>query len=303
MEGTMATKTVPPGAIVVGVDGSAAATAALTWAVGEAGRRELPLHVLHALDQAYWQRGSDARTPEQVEEITRAALDHVRKLAPDLELRSSEPHEAPRPALVAASRDATEIVLGRTGAGALHDALVGSVAVSVAAEAHCPVVLVRHPLDEVDPEAPVVVGVAEDSRTAKALGFAFQEASRRGVPLVAVHAWRLTVGAFPTGMAHWRDAGREREVLSRVLTPWLARFPGVIVRGYTVEEDTGEALVRYTDGAALLVVGSHGRHGVGGLLLGSVSQDVMRHAHCPVVVVREEVGQPAVADRPTGTAP
>jgi nucleotide-binding universal stress UspA family protein len=95
--------------------------------------------------------------------------------------------------------------------------------------------------------------------------------------------------------AEWAEIGAEDEVVvDAILAPWLARYPDVTVSRVVARERPSDALVEAGDGAALLVVGSRGRGGFAGLLLGSVSRQVLQHATCPVAVVR--AGQLAAGD-------
>jgi nucleotide-binding universal stress UspA family protein len=132
----------------------------------------------------------------------------------------------------------------------------------------------------------VVVGVDPTSSGA-AVGFAFHAACQRGIPLIALSAFTpgaagdiTTIpGAPPASEA---AAGR---ALEQALARWRAGFPTVPVIAKLVCADAAQALIAESPGAALLVVGSRRRVHLRGLRSGSVSQDVLRHAGCPVAVV------------------
>ncbi len=78
----------------------------------------------------------------------------------------------------------------------------------------------------------------------------------------------------------------ERRLLSEALAGHRERHPDVAVEHETVHGPTREALIEASRTARLVVVGARGRGGFSGLLLGSVSQALLHHAHCPVAVVR-----------------
>ncbi|MDF3048967.1 MAG: universal stress protein [Pseudonocardia sp.] len=135
---------------------------------------------------------------------------------------------------------------------------------------------------------PVVVGVDGSPTSEAAAAFAFEAASLRGVPRVAVHVSRdLSVDPRMAPLMDW-DAveSDEREVLAERLADWLEKYPDVPVRRLVVRDRPARTLVEESGRAQLVVVGSRGRGGFRGLLLGSVSQALLHHAHCPVAVVR-----------------
>jgi nucleotide-binding universal stress UspA family protein len=196
------------------------------------------------------------------------------------------------PAVVLAgeSKRAELVVLGDRGLGGFTGLLLGSVAVALSAHAACPVVVVRGV--EADPAVsrpePVVVGVDGSQGSTAAVDFAVESAVLRGVPLVAVHAWRdVLVDATMAPLVDW-DAveSDEREVLAERLAGTRAEHPDLVLRRLVVRDRPARALVDESRNAQLVVVGSRGRGGMQGLLLGSVSQQLLHHAHCPVAVVR-----------------
>jgi nucleotide-binding universal stress UspA family protein len=168
--------------------------------------------------------------------------------------------------------------------------LIGSVAVDLAAHASCPVVVVRGPEPDYTaprPE-PVVVGVDGSPTSEAAVAFAFEAAALQNVPLVAVHVWHdLLVDPTMAPLLDWDVVeSDEREVLAERLAGWTAKYPDVPVRRLVACDRPGRALVDESGRAQLVVVGSRGRGGFRGMLLGSVSQALLHHAHCPVAVVR-----------------
>jgi nucleotide-binding universal stress UspA family protein len=122
---------------------------------------------------------------------------------------------------------------------------------------------------------------------------AFEAVVAHGVPLVAVHTW-LDVnmaGAWTMlpGTVDWDWLRSEEEDrLTERLTLWRDRFPEVEVRAVVKRDRPERALLEAAAGARLLVVGSRGRGAFTGMGLGSVSQTLLHHAECPVVVARTE---------------
>jgi nucleotide-binding universal stress UspA family protein len=194
------------------------------------------------------------------------------------------------PTLIEQSRQASMLVLGGRGLGGFSDLLTGSVPMAVAGRAHSPVVVVRGAaLPPAD--GPVVVGVDGTPTSEAAVAFAFAEASARGSELIAVHAWSDTLldTVLATGSPVWDFAPvrlHAAEILAERLAGWPEQYPDVRVTREVVHVRPAEALVSRAESASLLVVGTRGRGGFVGLLLGSTSQQLLHHAPCPVAVVR-----------------
>ncbi|MEV7098619.1 universal stress protein [Amycolatopsis sp. NPDC051045] len=291
--------------ITVGVDGSAGSTAALAWAARIASLRHLELRIVHGLQVAglYYGGGMTGIGAATLFEAVRAdgerAVADARKLAAaideDLVITTELPNDPPVPMLIDESRHARMLVVGRTGAGGFAGMLVGGTAATVAGHAHSPVAVVRGRQDTtMIPDAgPVVVGIDGSPNSEPAIEVAFEEASLRGVPLVAVHAWddvtyedtRGTVRIFTQPEA--LEEGEER-LLTERLAGWQEKYPDVEIRPLLECDRPRHALLEASETAQLVVVGSHGRGGFTGMLLGSTSQALIQHAQCPVLVVRPE---------------
>jgi nucleotide-binding universal stress UspA family protein len=199
--------------------------------------------------------------------------------------------------LVEASSSADLVVLGSRGLGGFRGMLVGSVAVTLAAHGHCPVVVVRgRTVEDPPPEVgPVVLGVDGSPISEAATGFAFDAASLRGVRLIAVHVWNdlAFIGPWnplpqvPDLAAVEADLRRQ---LDERMAAWQAKYPDVEVERVLVRGYPAAGLLDQAAGAQLIVVGSRGRGAIAGLGgLGSTSQAVLYHARCPVAVVRAGV--------------
>ena len=79
-----------------------------------------------------------------------------------------------------------------------------------------------------------------------------------------------------------------RESRQQYLERWLAERDLDVIRAHAVSGDPGTTIVRYAkeNNADLIVIPSHGFHGVNRMVLGSVAERVLRHAECPVLVTR-----------------
>lgn len=284
--------------IVVGIDGSANSDAALEWAVAEATRRKLRLHLFSAGirqipggEPIYSDWQSDAAVTrdalEAADKHLNAALARARSSAPHLILTLESVVDSAAGGLVDLSATADTIVLGRSSHGSAVGTLLGSVALQVVTHALCPVVVVHASNDDTS-NAPrgVVVGVDGSGVSELALDYAFEQAWWRGVPLDVVHAWWTTATYGLTQEFQKEQANQERLALSETLAGWSEKYPDVEVR---TSLPMGPAVLTLTEAAKnadLLVVGSRGRGGFRSLLLGSVSQGVLAHAPCTVAVVR-----------------
>jgi nucleotide-binding universal stress UspA family protein len=203
-------------------------------------------------------------------------------------VRTEMYYSAVVPTLVDVSKDVRMVVVGSRGQGAFGS-LLGSVSAGLAQHAHCPVAVIHDedPLMPHPAEAPVLVGIDGSPVSELATEIAFDEASRRHVDLIALHAWNDTgVLDFP-GM-DWSTMGSsEDEVLAERLAGWQERYPDVKVHRQVVCDRPARQLIERSEAAQLLVVGSHGRGGFAGMLLGSVSAAVVQSARMPVIIARQ----------------
>ncbi|MGN6302143.1 MAG: universal stress protein [Angustibacter sp.] len=292
--------TSPTREIVVGVDGSPVSDLAVAWAADEAARRHLPLIVLHAYPwETVYPRAGGLPLPGQElmaietqrREAAEALVEHtqqqLRRTHPDVEVRTTTAAGTPAGMLVDASHSADTVVVGAHGAGWLHDVALGSVSLAVAAHAACPVAVVHAPADADRLRSGIVVGVDDAPEGQKALGYAFARAAERDAEITAVHTWWMDTLVAPPLLAASEEVDQaEGAVLRAALAPWQERYPDVKVRWVLVQGHPATSLVRASESAELLVVGSRGRGGFASLLLGSVSRGVLHRASCPVVVAR-----------------
>jgi nucleotide-binding universal stress UspA family protein len=203
------------------------------------------------------------------------------------EIRTEMVYSSVVQALIDASKDAWMIVAGSQGLGGLGRLLLGSVTTALLQHAHCPVAVINTGKDAFpDSNAPVLVGIDGSPVSESAIALAFDEASRRGVELVALHAWS-DVGVFPMLGMDWRDSeAKGQEILAERLAGWQEQYPDVPVKRLIFCDKPSRWLVQESARAQLVVLGSHGRGGFAGMLLGSVSSHVAHLATIPVIVVR-----------------
>ncbi|MFZ2528842.1 MAG: universal stress protein [Rhodococcus sp. (in: high G+C Gram-positive bacteria)] len=287
--------------VVVGVDGSPASASAVRWAAATAAGRRRPLRIVHVIDfSPTGYSGApyveSAKVFEWAEEDGRIllsdALAAARAIASDLEIECTLVPAGGSRWFVEESRRARMIVLGASGSGRIGEALLGSTPVVVASHGHCPVVVVRG--DSFDATAPVVVGVDGSAVSDRAVAVAFAEAAQRKVALVAVHAWSdVKVGTFSgTDRAELVEPEAfeqsEQVLLAERLSGYCEQYPDVVVHREIYLDGPRVHLQAWSEKAQLVVVGSRGRGGFTGLLLGSTSNGLIRDAHCPVMVVRPE---------------
>ncbi|WP_439657795.1 universal stress protein [Lentzea sp. HUAS TT2] len=286
----------PAAPVVVGVDGSSSALAAVRWAAADCARHHTPLRIVHGYGvpaPGYPEvvlTGIDVRgaIEEQADTWLTEAAVAARAVAPDVEVTTERVCENGTTLLIDESREARLMVLGSQGLGTVTGLLVGSTALALASHGKCPLVVVRG--TEV-PGGPVVVGVDGSPTSEAALAFAFEAASVRNAPLTAVTCWQdFMVESAYTASRFTVDWGQveqdERQVQAERLAGWQEKYPDVPVTRVVRRDRPVRALMRYGAEAQLLVVGSHGHGGFAGMLLGSTSQALAYNAPCPLAIVR-----------------
>lgn len=292
----MSSHKITEGSVVVGVDGSLASDFALRWAVSEAQRTGRPLHVVHAQENEVVLNEKEQlgtkETPASADQVLTAARDVVSAVAPEVQLTLHSVTGFAPTTLTAASTLAGTVVVGSHGRSALPSALLGSVSHQVAIHSSCPVVVVReNGTQGVAGPGGVVVGVDGSDASEPALDYAFAYASSTGGRLTAVHTWWWEplegVSLGKPWVGDWTQiASQEMALVSELMSGWSQRYPDVPVTSHVVRGDPVVELLDQARGARLLVVGSRGRGGFIGLLLGSVSRRILKRATCPVAVVR-----------------
>ncbi|MET8135200.1 MULTISPECIES: universal stress protein [unclassified Streptomyces] len=291
--------------LVVGVDGSEPGMRAVDWATDEAALRGLPLRLVYA---SLWERYEGAalaeglgRSSEQImaDTVVEAAAERARRRDAAVRVTTEVVPDDAVGALLREGLNATALVLGSRGRGGIAERLLGSVSLTVAARAHCPVIVLRGSHDNQARDSRyrrVVLGVGDPAHGSAAARFAFREAAERGVALEAVRAWRWPAHE---SVDHPLMAGeparlheqRAVEVLDKALSGAAEEYPAVDVRRRTVEGTARTVLLDASTEADLLVVGvrRHDSHGHIGMQLGRVAHAALHHAACPVAVVPQRV--------------
>lgn len=299
-------------AILVGIDGSASSLHALDWATALAKRSGQPLTIVcsyslpsfaaasldggyAALDDSSIQAGARVVLDEAVERAARSGVD-------------ATPHMATGDAagvLVEMSKEFSLAVVGTRGRGGFAERLLGTVSSALPAHAHCPTVVVPLRSDDTDgdvePVAPlrrIVVGVDGSPSARGALERAIDQAVLWDAELVAVAGVPVGSGSgflawLPASIDHEQVLGDVTRALDDIVDAAEAARPGVRIRRIVLDGTGAELLTEFSTASDLLVVGSRGRGGFAGLLLGSTSQAVLHHSSCPVMVVNKHCETPS----------
>ncbi len=274
--------------VVVGYDASEDADRGLEWAADYARLRGLPLHVYSSSgDLEYLPEW----TTDKRDEVVQAWLDRAgaRLREAGVEDWTATP-SAGRvvPDLLDASKNAAVVVVGAQGHSVIGGMVIGSVSQHLTRHASSPVVVVRRV--EQEGSRRVLVGVDGSETSLKALDFALDHASWTQQSVVVVHGRGVTAMNGPFDVDVTPDVAAEMDAAERLLSQAVAgrraKYPDVEITLEAVPVPAVRALADASVNASLIVLGTRGRGGFLGLLLGSVSSSVLQHARCPVAVVR-----------------
>lgn len=279
--------------IVVGYNGRRHSRDPLMWAAAEAARRRVPLRVVYAANYPGMTLGPgpgllepDPGALDAAEEVTMTGLSEALRAYPDLRVNGATEVTSPSVALTEESRSALLLVIGTRGYGRVVGALLGSVAFAIAAQAECPVVVVKgEPIDGPDkPEQHIVVGTDASEAAAAAVAFAADRATRASATLEVV----TSTGEH---LVDDVDAAELRRSAAQIAMSTAERLgdthPGLTVTTRVEDCPAEQTLVDASADADLVVVGTRGRGAFKGMVLGSVSHAVIHGARCPVAVVGE----------------
>ncbi|ELS51343.1 universal stress protein [Streptomyces viridochromogenes] len=283
--------------VIVGVDDADDQDGLVRYAAQQAAKRGVPLHIAHAIEIP-WPFGSAAEKADggSIARRGAAVVDRFEAVArsafPEVTVAGELPFGDPAWTLVKRSAEASLVVLGHRGTGGFPRLPLGSVSLQVATHAQCPVLVMRPGRPVEDPVGRIVVGADLVHYSPEAVEFGFAEADRRAAHLQVVHALHRPA-LLPGGPSRASPAEpdvRETEASARhVLTGRInelgARYPDVPVALRLDWARPATHLTQLSEEADLLVVGSRGRTGLRRLLLGSVSNEVLHTARCPVAVV------------------
>ena len=294
--------------VIVGVDGTDSSRHALEWSAHQAMLRGLGVRIVAAAGAlasvgVFAERTrvdpgtSSGRAGLQgVEHLLEYASDWVSRLFPELRVETRLSHARPADALLAEAsvEGAVAVVVGSRGLSGIVAAFVGSVGIELAARSPVPVIVLPHEHASAHGvRGRVIVGVDGSEPSGRALDFAFAQAEFAETELVAVSAWQPLVafaaatGPIPPELFDDATAAEAaRQALEEELADARLRHPGVAVSTRVVRAHPVVALLEEATPADLIVVGSRGRGGFRGLLLGSVSHSVLHGAKGPVAILR-----------------
>ncbi|GAB2470853.1 universal stress protein [Xylanimonas ulmi] len=302
-----------PEIVLVGVDGSAPSLHALDWAVAYAQRVGWALHMVcsyslpsftaasldggyAALDDTAIQEGAKAVLMEAQERIAGAGIPVTAAVATG----------DAAGVLVELSKDYGLAVVGTRGHGGFTERLLGTVSSALPAHAACPVVVVPHRQsapggddaerrdgDIVRAVRRIIVGVDGSPSAEAALRAAVQQAKVWDAELVAVAGVPVGSGAgvlawLPAQIDHEQVLADVKAGLDVIIDRFEAESDGPTIKRIVLDGTGAELLTEFSTAADLLVVGSRGRGGFRGLLLGSTSQAVLHHSSCPVLVINRK---------------
>jgi nucleotide-binding universal stress UspA family protein len=285
--------------IVVGIDDSPAARLAVQWAARDAELRKISLTLVHAISPEVstllrtplpaglmrWQQDHGRRLVDEALKVVEQASQRGGPAGVHSEILSS----AAVPTLVDLSKGAEMVVTGAQGSGRWPGRLLGTVSSGLLRYAHCPVAIIKDqdPAMPYPSQAPVLVGIDGSPASELATAVAFDEASRRHVGVIALHAWSdLDVSEWP-GIDWPATQSMAEEVLAERLAGWQEQYPDVQVSRTVVQAQPARQLVEQSEEAQLVVAGSRGRGGFAEMLVGSVGETVAQMARVPVIVARE----------------
>lgn len=274
--------------VIVAYDGSNDASLALFWGIRAAVDRHRDLRVVivaPATEEAAAARGQEERW---VQSAADAARDVLKSSAmPGAEVVVE--HGSALGILLKESRTADHLVVGSRGHGPVEAYRLGSVSQHLAGHAACPVAVVRAAHQPRSRQ--ILVGIDGSPASERALRYAAERAAETGESVLAVHAYQYPrysgtpLGALASDIDTDLTESAAR-LAAELVAGTVGDYPGLDLRSTAVVGRPARVLGRLSDDAALVVVGSRGRNPVAELVLGSVAQQVLHRAECPIVVVR-----------------
>ena len=273
--------------VVLAVDGGSASDAGIAWVIERSKSVPLDVEVTGVLDSGVAPPGSPLENRSPIHDAVDRAAARITAGSPGTKVTEIIRRGVPAKSLIAASAHADLLVLGTNKTSRLARIIHGTLPLRVAGRARCVTVVV--PMDWRPRGFGVVVGWEDDGTADVALEFAAREAERLGMELTIVHAFSMApaLGADEAGaeIVHEELLEARRQALVSVAQKVRADYPGIEVRERFEPRSASLALVHAAAEAQLLVVGTHGRGALGGLILGSVSHDVLMNMPAPIGVV------------------
>jgi nucleotide-binding universal stress UspA family protein len=274
--------------IVVGVTGRQSADAAVEWALDYADAHHADVEFVHVVDDrwAILTRSLAGTALLDAEHELRARAERASESHPGLTIHPTVLEGSPIDALVERAAGSRLLVIGTHELGRFQGVVFSTRAAHVAALATVDVAVV--PAGRALEGRGVVVGVDGSASAVAALEFGAREADRLGQPLRAVYAWRA-LSPWTTAHEELHDVeptDSDRLVLAEAVAGLAEEYPDLEVQLDLSRALPVDAILNAAIGARLVIVGTHGRHGVAKVWLGSVSHEIVLAMPCPVVVVK-----------------
>jgi nucleotide-binding universal stress UspA family protein len=284
--------------IVLGYDGSPASVSALSWTAARSARGATHVDVVLVASPSSRDRGPGLERLGDAEAF-------LRERVPGLDVELHRLDGAVPESIAGAAEGADLVVIGIHPGHPIRAAAAGWTPLRVSVQATAPVCMV--PAGWVEGNDPVTVGVADDGSSQSALDFAVAEAKATGVGIRLVHSWLMPSPVFDYGTAVTIDPTAVIEDHGRILRAAaehvLREGPSVSVERELIRDSRSAALLRFASRSSLLLIGTHRRGALAGTVLGSVAQEVLWRADCPVCVVPPQRRGNALSGlSPAGTA-
>ena len=259
------------GPIVVGIDGSESASRAADWALSWGAATGTPVRIIASEAVPPGHTQASPGLGAKAEAAISAERDRLGTGPDGVEFALQAVVSHPVTALLGASQEAAAVVVGTRGTGAFKGSVVGSIAGAVAAQAHCPTVVIPPGAPErYVAEGPIVVRIDGSEPDIGAVGLAISAARAEGRAVTLIQAGTGdTESEQPVeGMAEeFRRDNPDVEIEVRVL------------------DDVVAGLTEGSRGAGFVVLASQGHRGVPGFLLGPTTRALVQSAEAPVIVL------------------
>lgn len=268
-------------AIVVGVDGSVAASRAAVWAIDEAISRDIPLRLVAVPERTEDADDAPGDGTGEARSAVQAAAAAVRAEGRPVRLQTEVVSGAPTLILLEASRTAAMICVGALGLRHFGHHRVGSTSVALVGSAHCPVAVVR---GSGRAAGWVVVELDDTPEAATVLQSGVAQARLRSAPLRVLGAWQSRSGDSPDGAAVAEGNRMLGAQLDRRLSQWRHRYPDLDVAPVAVHGSALGYVAEHVADIQLVVVGARNATGIGELF-GPTGLAALHDTDCSVLVV------------------
>jgi nucleotide-binding universal stress UspA family protein len=278
------------------VDGSSSAREAAHYAAAIAQRHHATLTLVHVFETVFHGYGPvglagtyiipDEHLRESAERLLEETVNDIELSHPGVKVESHLQTGGVAARLIDESEKAQMTLVGSRGVGGFASLMLGSVSAQVATYGHGPIIVVR---PAAAPDGPILVGFDGSQAANAALQFGVQEALSRRVPLIVTNVywekpwgWRQQPTTDPVVTAR----NHAEQMINDALELPAEEHPELQYSIRTIHSlSPAHSLVEESAHAALTVVGSRGKGGFAGLLLGSMSRTLIHHAAGPVAVI------------------